>query len=75
MVFLWKSFNINYSAKTVLRQLAVAERKLSHMDIALREGLKSHIEKLKEDAVLTNWKGVQFGSDYVIGCKVKAEGK
>lgn len=65
------SFDITYSSKTVLRQLAVAERKLQFMDPKLREGMKAHIEKLKEDVVTTNWKGVQLGSDYVIGCKIK----
>lgn len=66
-----KSFDITYTSKSVLRQLAVAERKLPFMDATLRAGLKAHIERLKEDVVTTNWKGVQLGSDYVIGCKIK----
>jgi hypothetical protein len=65
------SFNITYSSKTVLRQLAVAERKLKHMDARLRQGVQAHIEKLKEDVVTTKWRGVQMGSDYVVGCKMK----
>jgi hypothetical protein len=64
------SFDITYTSKTVLRQLAVAERKLPLMETALREGLRAHIERLKEQAVTTSWRGVRLGSDYVIGCRV-----
>ncbi len=64
------SFDVTYTSKTVLRQLAVAERKLPLMDAGLREGMRSHIEHLKEQIVTTNWRGVHLGADYVIGCKL-----
>lgn len=67
------SLNINYTARTLERQLGVAERKLVHMEPALAAGVRAHLDELQRRVRATDWAGVKLGVDYVVGAKLVAK--
>ncbi len=64
------SYNINYTPRTLERQIGVAERKLPFMAPALAAGMRSHLDELHHRVWATDWAGVKLGVDYVVGVRL-----